>query len=62
MSDMFTLAPPALPALRHASLRLDNRTGAGCKGYAFDPGLTPSSGTRRAGYFVFKRRLAGFLR
>ena len=57
---MFTLAR----RYRHYVKRLYayNRTGAGCKGCAFDAGLTTSSGTRRAGYFVFKCRLAGFLR
>jgi hypothetical protein len=39
-----------------------NWTGAGCRGTAFDAGLTAPDGSRRQGYFVFKRRLAGFLR
>ncbi len=39
-----------------------NWTGAGCHGTAFDAGLTAPDGSRRPGYFVFKRRLAGFLR
>jgi len=39
-----------------------NWTGAGCHGFAFDAGLTGPDGTRRLGYYAFKRRLAGFRR
>jgi hypothetical protein len=60
VSYMFTLAR----AYRRYVKRLYayNWTGAGCHGTAFDAGLVAPSGARRPGYFVFKRRLAGFLR
>jgi hypothetical protein len=60
VSYMFRLARN----FRHYVKRLYtyNWTGAGCHGTAFDAGLTSPSGARRQGYYVFKRRLAGFLR
>jgi hypothetical protein len=60
VSYMFTLARTFKRYVKR--LYAYNWTGAGCQGLAFDAGLTTSTGARRQGYFVFKRRLAGFLR
>jgi hypothetical protein len=57
---MFTLARSFKRYVKR--LYAYNWTGAGCQGFAFDAGLTTATGARRQGYFVFKRRLAGFLR
>jgi hypothetical protein len=60
VSYMFTLARRYRRYVRR--LYAYDWTGAGGPGLAFDAGLTTSTGARRQGYFVFKRRLAGFLR
>ena len=60
VSYMFTLARRYRRYVKR--LYAYNWTGDGCRGYAFDAGLTSPTGTRRAAYYVFKRRLAGFLR
>jgi hypothetical protein len=60
VSYMFTLARRYRRYIKR--LYAYNWTGDGCRGYAFDAELTSPTGARRAGYYVFKRRLAGFLR
>jgi hypothetical protein len=60
VSYMFTLARRYRRYVKR--LYAYNWTGDGCRGYAFDAGLTSPTGARRAAYYVFKRRLAGFLR
>jgi hypothetical protein len=60
ISYMFTLARTYRRYVKR--LYAYNWTGAGCVGFAFDAGLMSPTGARRQGYFVFKRRLAGFLR